>query len=769
MQEKISKAVIATIAILTVPAIISLFFLKFDYDFEKYFPQGDDELDFYLEFREKFENDNDFVLLALENKEGIFQQDFLKKVDALADSISKIKYIERVSSPTKLKNIVLGPFGPIEIPYLHIDEPEKYKNDSSIIYQSEELIGSFFSTDAKSLAIYITTVENPSKEKSDTISQNLLQTIDYFEFDDIHIAGKVIAQEVYVDKIKFEFSIFFTLSALLVVLFLYFSFRSTWGVVVPLIVVLLSMLWLFAVMSLTGKNIDIMTILLPVIMFVVGMSDVVHILSKYLEELRNGRSKLDAVKIAFKEIGVATFLTSLTTSIGFLTLLTANVQPVREFGVYMAIGVFLAFILAFTILPSVLTLSPVPQIAKEDSNKLNWQKSLLSVFIWVVNNQKTILASTLVIIGLSFYGISKVEINNYLLEDLTEKDKLKQDFMFFEEKFAGVRPFEMRLKVADTSNTIFDYEVMKELDKVEKYLKEEYGVGFIISPLTLVKSLNKAQSGGSPKQYVLPEDESAYKRVTSKLGLIKKRKETKAIITEDFKEARLSGKMYDLGSAKVRVLDEKLNEFLAQNIDANILDVQITGSAMLLDKNNSYLAANMMQGLLIAFIAIGIVIFLLFKSLKMVLISVITNMLPLIMIGGLMGYFGLDMKIATSIIFTIAFGIAVDDTIHFVSKFKLELLKGKSYLYSLKRTFLSTGKAIIVTSMILCGGFLTLIFSGFDSIFYVGLLVSLTLLFAVVADLVLLPILIMWAFKKEIKAQKLHSLPIDEEKKIIVK
>jgi uncharacterized protein len=756
-QAKLSKAVLFIIFLITIPFIYSISKLDFDYDFEKYFPQGDNEMNFYLEFRDKFENDNDFVLLALENKEGIFQQDFLRKVAALTDSIKKAPYIESVASPTNIKNLVIGPLGPIEIPYLHINQPEKYKADSSIIYQSEELIGSFFSSDAKSLALYIKTVENPSKQKSDSIISALNKAIYQFEFDGLHIAGKVVAQEVYVDKMKLEFSIFVTTSLLLVIILLYMSFRSKWGVLVPLIVVVLSMIWLFGFMQMTGKNIDIMTMLLPTIMFVVGMSDIIHIISKYLEELRNGNSKNKAIRIAFKEVGIATFLTSLTTSIGFLTLLTANIQPIREFGVYMAVGVFLAFILAFTVLPAVLTLIPKPKIADKIENRFYWQTSLSRIFIWVFAHQKSIVAFSALIIVLSLVGISKIEVNNFLLEDLTEKDKLKQDFLFFEKNYAGVRPFEMKLKVADDSKDIFDYEVMKEINNLEKYLKDEYGVGFLISPLTIVKSLNKAQNGGSPKQYLLPENEEDYERISQKIGLIKKRKETKAMITEDFKEARISGKMYDLGSSKVRVLDEKLNQFIAEKIDKDILQVQLTGSAMLIDKNNEYLVINMMQGLLIAFISIGIIIFILFKSFKMVAISVVVNIIPLLMIGGLMGFLGLDMKIATSIIFTIAFGIAVDDTIHFVSKFKLELLKGKSYLYSLKRTFLSTGKAIIVTSLILCGGFLTLVFSGFQSIYFVGLLVSLTLLFAVLADLFLLPILILWIYSKEIKAQTIEK------------
>jgi len=182
------------------------------------------------------------------------------------------------------------------------------------------------------------------------------------------------------------------------------------------------------------------------------------------------------------------------------------------------------------------------------------------------------------------------------------------------------------------------------------------------------------------------------------------------------------------------------------NIDPDLLQYKITGTSQLIDLNNSYLSKSMIFGLLIAFGVIALIMGILFRSVRIIIIALIPNMLPLLMIGALMGFTGIPLKVSTSIIFTIAFGIAVDDTIHFMSKLKLELAKGKSMLYALKRTYLSTGKAIIVTSIILCGGFVTLIFSGFLGTFYIGVLISLTLLFAVVADLTILPVMLIFFY-----------------------
>jgi uncharacterized protein len=219
-------------------------------------------------------------------------------------------------------------------------------------------------------------------------------------------------------------------------------------------------------------------------------------------------------------------------------------------------------------------------------------------------------------------------------------------------------------------------------------------------------------------------------------------------VNEEMHMARVQGKVGDLGAREFEQRNEKLMSVYGE-LENPKFDIRVTGTATLIDLNNAYLATDMTIGLIIAFLVVAIIMGLMFKSVKMVLICLIPNILPLLMIAGIMGAMGIDLKVSTSIIFTIAFGIAVDDTIHFMSKLRLELGKGKSLLYALKRTYISTGKAIIITSIILSGGFFTLVFSSFLGTFYVGLLISLTLLFAVLADLTLLPVLILLFFRKK--------------------
>jgi len=510
-------------------------------------------------------------------------------------------------------------------------------------------------------------------------------------------------------------------------------------------------------MAMNGKNLDIMTILIPTIMFVVGMSDVIHILSKYLEELRYGKDKISAIQKTMKEVGLATFLTSLTTAIGFLTLLTAGIRPIREFGVYTAVGVMLAFILAITFLPALLFFLEKPKIVNTQNDKLFWYKWLHNLLLSIIKHRIAILITTITLSIISIYGISKIEINVKLIDEVNEGDPLKEDFLFFEKNFGGGRPFEFTIWLKDSTKSILDESVLKDLNKIQNYLEKDFHVKQIFSPISVVKSLNRSIHAGLPFYYNIPTDSLENQKITRLLKIASNAKALNNLITPNQLQARFTGKIDDIGSKYMIQKTDSMYLFLEQNLDPSIYGYKVTGSAALIDKTNFYLSKNMLEGLLIAFVAIAIIMSLLFKSPKIILVSLIPNIIPLLLIGGLIGFWGIGLKMSTSIIFTIAFGIAVDDTIHFLSKLKIELSKGKSMLYAIKRTFISTGKAIILTSIILSGGFLTLILSSFNGTFYTGLLISLTLIFAVFADLLLIPVLLIFLYPSAKKHKNIKN------------
>lgn len=730
--------------------ITALFFLvlpqlQFDYNFERFFPIGDEDTDFFLQHRKQFTTDNDFVFIAIENKVGVFEQDFLQRVDSLTNMLKTLPEVTSVTSPTNITHPVRDQFiGQVfQIPWLRFNEPENYALDSAKIYESGQLVPVYFSEDAKAIAINLQTTQYLSKAKCDTLADQLVAMTSLIPFDDMHIAGRSVGQSYYVDIMQRELVVFVLTSLVLIVLFLFIAFRSWWGIWVPLVVIMLSVIWIMGLMTATGKRIDVMANILPTILFVVGMSDVVHIIAKYLEEIRDGANKRDALSIAIREIGLATFLTSVTTSVGFFTLLITDIIPIREFGFYTAIGVFMAYMLAYSILPPVLELAAEPKMARIPSGYF-WRKLLHKTFAWVLRRRVLIGLISLLFLGLSLAGIYFVKVDNFLLEDLNVNDPVRQDFNYFEENFSGVRPFDMGINVEAEGADLFSPEVIQAVDTIEQFLKNEYGIGFIVTPLTYLKGLNQANHGGKAKFFRLPQSERALKKMAKELKRFGKHPDLKSLSSPDFRNLRVMGKMGDLGAKEIKRRNESLDGFIARAVPPELISYRITGTATLVDKNSDFVVVNMIEGLLIAFGVVVLIIGLLFRSIKMVVIGLVPNILPLLIIGGIMGATGIRLHFSTAIIFTIAFGIAVDDSIHFLMKLKLELRKGRSLPYAIKRTFISTGKAIIVTTLILCGGFLTLIFSSFMGTYYIGLLISLTMLFAVLADLFLLPVLLLW-------------------------
>ncbi len=742
---------------LSVATIVLAFFaskLEMDYDYEKYFPKDDEVRLHYEGFRKKYGEDSDFLLIALENKQGIFQKDFLQKVKRFGDELLKDTLIEFIASPVHNCGYYKksGLSGVVFKPYLDLDAKIISEADSLRIYGNKQLVGSVLSSNGKSICLFLNTQSQLNKKEALHLISFVKSKKAEFGFDKFIFSGRVLAQTYFVEKMITELAVFITSSIILLVFFLYISFRSWWGILIPLLIIIVSIIWSVGIMYLTGKSFDLLMVMLPTIIFVVGMSDLVHLLAKYLDELRTGKDRFEALKIAFKEVRKATFLTSLTTAIGFFTLMFANILPIREFGLYAGISVFVAYFLAFTFLPSVLVLVKPPRSLIETPDKNFWDKYLRKWFLAVLKERYKIIAIMVVLGGVGVYTASELKINNFILEDLSNDDPIKKDVLYFEENYSGLRPFEAEIRT-NTPEGIWSYEFLTELNKLENYLDTGYtqnGVGFMMSPLSVIKEANFIKYGSKPEDRILPNSERRFKSLLRQMERLQANSkivdlsEKFNLVAKDEKSCRLAGKIHDVGGLQIKAENQKLEQFLEENINPDILSLKLTGTAVLIDKNNGTLAKNLTLGLILAFGIIALFVGFMFKSFKIALLSLIPNILPLLLVTTVMWLGEIDLKISTSLIFTLAFGIAVDDTIHLLSKYKLERKKGVSHLYALKRSYLSTGKAIIVTSLILVGGFLTLLFSSFTSTFYMGLLVSVTLVIAVVLDLVILPVILLF-------------------------
>ncbi len=729
----------------------------FDYNFDKFFKPDDQATQYYQVHRDTFSTDNDFILIGLTNEKGVFEKDFLSEVKRLTNELTQMPYVVNVLSPTNAVSRIQEPLtGAIfERPLL----TGKTEKDSIRVFTDPSVISNLFSKDTNAVSIVVSTEEYLSKEECDELATDINRILAGFEFDDVAVSGRAIGQVVYIEKIQGEFILFMVIALVFVTVLLFIMFRSIRGIILPLVTVLLAVVWSVGIMNLTGSGISILLSMLPPVIFVVGMSDAVHLYSRYIEELRNGEQKYRAIRLMVIDTGLATLLTSITTSIGFASLWFTGIPALQEFGLLTAAGVLAAFIIAILLIPSWLVLSPEPSRAVNSPNITRWDGFLIPLFNLVMNEKRKVFLGAAVLTVLMTIALSGITLNNYLLEDLKEGEKLRKDFTFFDNYFSGVRPFDLGIKWKTLGPS--DTEYWKALEKVDTYLKENYKVGAITSPLEVIKEINRSKNSGRNQYYDLPENESRQKSIIKEYDKILNTGKLSFLSTTDGGYIRMLGRVGDLGAQHFTEQNAGFERFLEREGLNDLAEFTITGTGTLIDRTNQTLVYSLSKGLGAAFFLIAVLMGIMFRSIRMVVIALIPNLLPLIAVGAVMSLFNIHLNMSTGIIFTIAFGIAVDDTIHLLSRFKLELVKGSSTIDAIKKAYLYTGKALIITSIILFGGFIGLCFSTFQSTYFIGLFVTLTLMFALFFDFALLPPLVSAAAKDQ-SPSPLTSLPKKE-------
>lgn len=710
---------------------------QFNYDFETFFPQNDEDLDFYQSFKNQFENDNDYLLVALRNPDGeLLVSDFLEKSYSIQAEIQNLEKVDTVISILNLEQPVIGVFGLSTRKVLDwTDQNSLDKTSGNLAQYRSQLI----SKDGESLLLLIKNEQNISKSDGDILYNSIKGIFNEYGSKPLAVAGKIQMQGDFVKLMQKEFGMFFGCSILLMLFLLVLIFRSWWGVIIPLFVLVIGVVWAFSLLVYLGKPLDLMSVMQPTIFMIVGLSALIHFFTHLIKKLKEGEEKAEAIRAVFRGLIVPVWLTILTTSLGFISLYFTTIPALQDFGWTTGLGVLVMFFVVILVAPGLLHLIPI-KIAYSPQ-KSEKPGILLYGFSWQLKYRKTICATFLGVTILCVVVGSNLNINGYLLDNLPVDHPIQQDFEYFDEQYGGSNPLEIYLSTGKGANSLLDYEVLGEIDKIETKIQKLFGEGQTISPLTLVKSINQAQNQGDPKAFTLPS-KGQRQRMDRWLG---KALESKGIdvLSEDEKSGRISARAPDLGSLKMTELREELNEFVKQEVNPALLHMQWTGTAYLIDKGHKSVTLQMAKGLGVAFLLVGIIVGFLFRSWRISFLLLIPNFIPLIWMLGLMYLLGIEFKLTTAILFTVAFGIAVDDSIHFMSRLKQELMLGKNLIYALKRTYLETGKAIVLTTIVLTAGFGLLIFSQFGVTHFTGLLISASMIFALLADLMLLPLLLL--------------------------
>jgi len=734
------KWIISGFILWTIICGFSALNLKFAFDFEQFFPQGDEDLEFFKAFIEEFETDDNFLLIAVENKPDVFDSVFLNDFHEYCLALRDMPYVVNVQSLTLARSPVKTPFGISTIPVIHRNNPDRYNEDRQNILNDPRYLYNLINEDATSLVALVKHRDTLDHAESLELMNAVSELNNKNTFGGIHMLGRADLQVELVRMQKQEVMLTASLSVILVAIILFILFRRIPGIIVSLVSISMALVIFMGLMAMLGKEFNLLSALYPVLLLIVGTSDVIHIKSKYIDELRKGKNRLDAMSVTIREIGIATFLTSITTSVGFMTLLTSRVEPVRDFGVNSAIGVIVAYIVVIFFTTSVLTYLPRDMVSKNTSKISNWDIYLRWIYQFAKNRSKYIVIASFLILGILAWGISLISTNYRIENTLPKGARVTKDFNYFEEEYAGFRPFEIAVFVQDPYKAD-DFPVVREIDKIESILMEEPTIKATTSLATYYKSLEKMKRGNSREGYVFPEDSSTY--IESR-RLLRRSKMTDGLVlvNKDGTKSRVSSRIADIGADSINMVSARLNRSMLESVDTSIIKFKRTGTGVIIDKNSIYIRDNLLYGLGIAIIAVSLLMALLFRNIRMLFIALVPNLFPLLLAGAIIGFSNIELEAGVSVVFAIVFGIAVDDTIHFLSKYILVLRTGMSHEESLRITTYETGKAIIFTTFILFFGFMVMLFSDHQPSVTIGLLIGSTLIGALICDLTLLPILL---------------------------
>ncbi|WP_073095120.1 efflux RND transporter permease subunit [Cyclobacterium lianum] len=731
---------------LALAGMVSVFFvftwqeLRFNYNFENFFQENDPDLEFYREYRATFENDNDYLLIALGRQPDIFDSLFLTHSRQLQQSIADLRGIDEVISLLNEEEALIGPFGVSFRQVLDWSSAENLEKSAQRLLEDDLWKGRLMDESARYLLLLVKNKQLISKEEGDRLYLRIKELLEASPITDHKVAGKIKAQGAFVSLLQDEFAFFFVLAILWVLLLLWFLYRVWWTVLLPLLIILTGIFWTIAFLSLTGGTLDVMLVMQPPILMVIGLSGMVHILSHYQGMIRKNIPKEKAISLVFRELTLPVFLTALTTALGFISLYFTDVYSLKWFGLYTGLGVLFMFFSLMSLLPVALYTFSSFDPGRQKGWSDGWESQMSKTYNWIFDRQGIISGIFVLISLIAGFFMSQVKTDGYILDSLPDDHPLMNDFQFFDDRFSGSKPLEIFIATGSDSLDLFDYQVLSEMEKLENFVRKNYQTENIVSPLTLIKSINKAKNRGNPNAFRLPS-ELAYEGMTRiRDQFIEKR--DMGLWSEDFKSGRISGRMEDIGSYQGQRLHQNLQHFVSRNIDEQLLRVRITGTSYLIDKSHEQVTRNVFEGLGVAFLLVAIIVGLLYRSWRIAFLVLLPNVIPLLWIGGAMYLLGIDFKLSTSIVFAIAFGIAVDDSIHFMANLRFRMGSGKLLEEAMRKTFMTTGKAIVLTTAVLSSGFLILVFSDLEIPWFTGFLVSLSLFFALLADLFWLPVLL---------------------------
>jgi len=757
-------------------------------------PADDPAYKDYVKFKELYGEDGNVLVIGFADKNFYELKKFNGWYD-LTEQIKSIKGIQNVLSVANLYKLNRNDDKQVfEVVPVAKQKPVTQKELDSL----KEVIGSLPFYEGllfnKETGANLMAVTFQKKELDSRFRISIVKQIESFaekfskENDvEIHYSGMPYIRTHFMQKVASEMVLFMVLAVLVTALILFILFRSINAVFFSIVVCLVGVIISVGTIVLLGYEITILSGLIPPLIMVIGVPNCIFIINKYQEELIRHGNKIKALTITVQKVSLSNFLANITTAIGFGVFVFTNSKLLVEFGLVAAINVMTTYAVAHVMLPIIYSFLPPPKAKHLRHQDSKWINRALDMVDHLVHRQRTAIYIIISVITLiSIYGMTKINVVGYVVDDLPKKDRIYTDLRFFEENFHGVLPFEVNIDTKKPKGVFSNN--ARTLYKIKSFEKLMSNYPEFSKPVSAVEGLKfayQAYNDGNPKFYVLPGSLELNK--LSEYNSTVKGKENKLMsfidTTKQF--TRVSFQMADIGSAKMKSLvneirpradsifnyDKEENKWVADSLKYKVM---MTGFSLVFLKSNDYLFHHLFVSLMIAIVLILLIGILLFRSIAIIVLSKLPCLIPLVITAGIMGFLDIHLKPSTILIFSIAFGIASDGTIYILTEYRHQLrkVKGANPSTAVSRTLHELGLSMIYTNIILFFGFSIFAASGFGGTVALGVLISITLLFSLITNFVLLPCILL-SLEKFKQSRVLMQDPLimllDEEEDIDLK
>ncbi|MBP4138127.1 efflux RND transporter permease subunit [Flavobacterium geliluteum] len=775
--EKVARIILKNrITILVLVALITVFLgfqwknLAMSYTEANLLPKDHIANKDYQKFLDKFGEEGNLIVIGFKDPTFFTPKNYaawntlmtgLKKSREV-DLVVSLNDLKKLEKDTVNEKFVLAPF----INQSKVLDPAYLKTiQHDLFYNLPFYEGLLFNKESGSIrsAVYINKDLVNTAERKTFILENLVPKIDKFEKTtgiDLRVSGMPYIRTINANNMKGEIALFIGAALFIVSLIFFFFFRSFRATFISICILVVGVIWSFGTLGLLHYKITILTAIIPPLIIVIGITNCIFLINKYQQEIKLHNNQAKALQRIISKIGVSTLMTNLTTAIGFATFMITGNELLFEFGLVTSINVISVYILTLLIVPIVYSFMSVPGEKHLYHLTKNYISTLLDWVENIVKNKRRVIYTIYGLLLLfSIIGISQMKVSGSLIGEMPRSASFFKDILFYEKEFNGVMPLEIMIDTKRKKG-VMKLSTMRKMEELQNTIASMPELSKPVSIVNLVKYSKQAFYNGKPEYYQLPTSQEQTFILSYAKNATKNSKDNlmKSYVDSTGQYARITTFMKDIGTDEMAKVEKKLHAKIDEIFPSDRYEVTVTGKALVFQKGTSYLVGNLIESLIFAIFVIAVLMLYLFRSFKMVFASVITNILPLCITSGLMGYFGIPLKPSTILVFSIAFGISVDNAIQFMAKYRHDLLQSngkvkKSIFSALRETGIST----FYTSVVLILGFATFTLSSFSGTIALGGLISCTLAFAMFANLLVLPALVLTFEKKKAKKEDLED------------